>query len=318
MDEDEDKGDEGGSGYGEQDDEFSDSSGSDSIPEKGDCEQVEDANQGLGAIQVSLPDSSPACEAGVYTDSERRLNLALEDIRERDNGDENFCAHHMFDKLPQNVCSYLDANKSKPGGILKSGNSNFVPDLGKEGNAGYVAVSEIQGLAVSLSKTQVGAPRPLTGLAPRPSVAQGELNRSWAKVVTSSRGPNLDGGFQRLNQRSSSVDWVRVRKKRNGKKIRVQEERKLHLEPMFEVSREKKNSKLDVPPVGKPTMRPHCFNPGGSGWAKSGSIGGDLGNFGAEETSGEKSGGSSSEFAHSHLAQVSPDFDSEEQGTHTV
>ncbi|KAL6976857.1 hypothetical protein U1Q18_025642 [Sarracenia purpurea var. burkii] len=140
----------------------------------------------------------------------------------------------------------------KPGGILKSGNSNFVPDLGKEENAGYVAVSEIQGLAVPLSKTQVGAPRPPTGLAPRPSVAQGELNRSWAKVITFSRGPNLDGGFQRLNQRSSSVDWVRVRKKRNGKKIRVQEERKPHLGPMFEVSREKKNSKLDVPPVGKP------------------------------------------------------------------
>ncbi|KAL6976856.1 hypothetical protein U1Q18_025641 [Sarracenia purpurea var. burkii] len=80
MDEDEDKGDEGGSGDGEQDDGFSDSSGSDSVPEKGDCEQVEDANQGLGAIQVSLPDSSPACEAGVYTDSERRLSLALEDI----------------------------------------------------------------------------------------------------------------------------------------------------------------------------------------------------------------------------------------------
>ncbi|KAL6973749.1 hypothetical protein U1Q18_027934 [Sarracenia purpurea var. burkii] len=118
--------------------------------EKGDCEQVEDANQGLGAIQVSLPDSSPACEAGVYTDSERRLSLALEDIREGDNGDENFYAHHM--------------------------NSNFVPDLGKEGNAGYVAVSEIQGLVVPLSKTQVGVPRPPTGLAPRPSVAQGELN----------------------------------------------------------------------------------------------------------------------------------------------
>ncbi|KAL6993137.1 hypothetical protein U1Q18_011255, partial [Sarracenia purpurea var. burkii] len=60
------------------------------------------------------------------------------------------------------------------------------------------------------------------------------------------------------------------------------------------------------------------LNPGGSGWAKSGSTGGDLGNFGAEETSGEKSGGSSSEFAHSAWAQVSPDFDSEEQGIHTI
>ncbi|KAL6955400.1 hypothetical protein U1Q18_040722 [Sarracenia purpurea var. burkii] len=204
MDEDEDKGDEGGSGDGEQDDGISDLSGSDSVPEEGSCEQIEDANQGSAAIQVSLPDSSPACEGGVFTDSERRLSLALEDIREGNNGDEIFCAHHMFDKLPHNACSYLDANESKPGGILKSGNSVFVPDLGKEGNAGYVAVSEIQGLAVPLSKAHVGALRPPTGSAPRPSIAQGVLNRSWAKVVTSSRGPNLDGGFPRLNQRSSS------------------------------------------------------------------------------------------------------------------
>ncbi|KAL6955051.1 hypothetical protein U1Q18_040762 [Sarracenia purpurea var. burkii] len=204
MDEVEDVGDEGGSGDGEQDDGFSDSSGSDSVPEKGGCEEVEDANQGPAAIQVSLPDSSPACEGGVFTDSERRLSLALEDIREGNNGDEIFCAHHMFDKLPHNICSYLDANESKPGGILKSGNSDFVPELSKEGNAGYVAVSEIQGIAVPLSKAQVGALRPPTGLAPGPSVAQGDLNRSWAKVVTSSRGPNLDGGFPRLSQRSSS------------------------------------------------------------------------------------------------------------------
>ncbi|KAL6962904.1 hypothetical protein U1Q18_037867, partial [Sarracenia purpurea var. burkii] len=258
MDEVEDVGDEGGSGNGEQDDEFSDSSGSDSVPEKGGCEEVEDTNQGPAAIQVSLPDSSPACEGGVFTDSERRLSLALEDIREGNNGDEIFCAHHMFDKLPHNICSYLDANESKPGGILKSGNSDFVPELSKEGNAGYAAVSEIQGIAVPLSKAQVGALRPPTGLAPGPSVAQGDLNRSWAKVVTSSRGPNLDGGFPRLSQRSSS-DWVRVRNKRNGKKIRVQEERKPHSKPMFEVSREKKNSNLNVPPVGKSAVRPHCF-----------------------------------------------------------
>ncbi|KAL6965366.1 hypothetical protein U1Q18_036422 [Sarracenia purpurea var. burkii] len=108
MDVDEGKGDEEGSGEGEHDDGFSDSSGSDSVPDKGGCDQVGDANQGLAAIQVYLPDFSPAGEGGVNTDSERRLSLALVDIREGANGDENFRAHHMFDELPHNVCSYYE------------------------------------------------------------------------------------------------------------------------------------------------------------------------------------------------------------------
>ncbi|KAL6984560.1 hypothetical protein U1Q18_017936 [Sarracenia purpurea var. burkii] len=82
MDVDEGKGDEEGSGEGEQDNGFSDSSGSDSVPDKGGCDLVGDANQGLAAIQVYLPDFSPAGEGGVNTDSERRLSLALVDIRE--------------------------------------------------------------------------------------------------------------------------------------------------------------------------------------------------------------------------------------------
>ncbi|KAL6984548.1 hypothetical protein U1Q18_017924, partial [Sarracenia purpurea var. burkii] len=108
MDVDEGKGDEEGSCEGEQDDGFSDSSGSDSVPDKGGCDQVGDANQGLAAIQVYLPDFSPAGEGGVNTDSERRLSLALVDIREGANGDENFRVHHMFDELPHNVCSYYE------------------------------------------------------------------------------------------------------------------------------------------------------------------------------------------------------------------